>query len=432
MSAASPPLHEAEEEGKTEIKEMGDSQATLGPELPREIEVPPGNTKAKAPGGIDDVLSEHAKGGRGGTKGTFWMITDQKPGHIDHKVLSKDQKYKIYQSEICPKTGKEHIQLYVEYKKQVNFATVRRDFTYASGGSAHIEVKSRKSTREQCKKYCSKEASRKPGTTPTEVGTWDEQAAGRRSDLREIGAKILAGASIQEILLETPHSVIQYGKGIREAIGEVKLMKAALRNVKTTCFIGPPGVGKDLLAQVMAKKLGYFMITFRQDKEWFDGYKGERCLIISEYKNQLPRPTLLDLLDHGKKMIAVKGGMILAEWTDVFITSNFQPEKWYDNELKEYKDYDYTALQRRLTLRLDYNHDLNTFDESLLHREERNMIYKDNKDEQRNGDRLIIKVNIGRFKEIIGAKIRQAEGMEQEYLSEIQDNVIPVVDVVEQ
>jgi len=290
---------------------------------------------------------------------------------------------------------------------------------YPDGKNPHIELKVKRSTRQECRAYCMKLDTRKPGTEPVEIGVWNDEGQGRRSDLKLIARKAIEGASFLELAEEAPHIMAQYGRGMERLIAEKAQKDAKLRNVKVTVLVGEPGCGKDLLAQVMAKKLGYFLIVFRKDKEWFDGYKGEKALIISEYTGQLEREGFLSLLDHGKMMVPVKGSHVLANWTDVFITSNLLPSMWYpatkDDQL-------YDALRRRLTVVLEYKDKL--FSESMEHRDLRNALYTSNPSEVRLCNRLVIRQNIKKWKESLGAVDRAADVYHREYLDDIDDDVI--------
>jgi len=74
--------------------------------------------------------------------------------------------YIVFQHEICPKTGKEHLQGYVEFGRSQRWnkltVEVGRDFR------PHIEP--RNGTPQQASDYCKKLESRKPGTEPFEDG----------------------------------------------------------------------------------------------------------------------------------------------------------------------------------------------------------------------------------------------------------------------
>jgi len=377
-------------------------------------EVPPGNIEA---GG---TVAVEAKSGKKGSRSRYWVLTDMRPGLFDHKVLAKGMTYKVYQLEISPQTGKEHYQVYCEYDSTVRFAQVKKDHAYPDGkGSMYIAYKAPKATRQQARAYCMKAASRKPGEQPVEVGEWNEEGQGRRSDLKVIAKKAMEGASFYQLAEEAPHIMAQYGRGMERLISEKAQHDAKLRNVKVTVLVGQPGCGKDLLAQVMAKKLGYFLIVFRKDKEWWDGYKGEKGLIISEYKGQIEREGFLSILDHGKMMVPVKGAMVLAGWTDVFITSNLTPDCWYGEG-----DFLHKALERRITILLEYSPEKKVFEENMKHRERRNEMYESNPIEVRQCNQLVIKQNIVSWKKSLGAVDRSADVFHREYLEDIEGDIV--------
>jgi len=384
-------------------------------ECPKECpEVPPGNIEA---GG---TVAIEAKSGKKGSRSRYWVLTDMRPGIFDHTVLPKGMVYKVFQLEISPQTKKEHYQIYCEYDSTVRFAQVRKDHTYPDKkGSMYIAYKAPKATRQQARAYCMKAESRKAGEQPIEVGEWNEEGQGRRSDLKIIARKAIEGASFLELAEEAPHIMAQYGRGMERLISEKAQKDAKLRNVKVTVLVGQPGCGKDLLAQVMAKKLKYFLIVFRKDKEWWDGYKGEKGLIISEYKGQIEREAFLSLIDHGKQMVPIKGSMVLANWTDVFITSNLTPDCWYGEG-----DFLHKALMRRITVQLNFNPETKQFEEDMKHREIRNEMYESNPIEQRKCNQLVIKQNIPSWKKALGAVDRTADVFHREYLEDIEGDVV--------
>lgn len=125
-------------------------------------------------------------------------------------------RYCVYQHEICPDTGREHIQGYVEFKKSIRLAAVKVLF---NDDSIHLER--RQGTRDQAKAYCMKADSRKEGTSPVEFGTWDV-SPGRRSDLQRVYDQISNGADDGEIAELYPIEYMKYSRAIKEMIRVIR------------------------------------------------------------------------------------------------------------------------------------------------------------------------------------------------------------------
>ena len=77
------------------------------------------------------------------------------------------------------------------------------------------------------------------------------------------------------------------------------------------------------------------------DKFLFNGYDGQKILLLDDFKGDIDLTRLYRLLDRWPYRCNVKNGYKYAQWTKIYITSNSTPDKWYST---------YTpALKRRLT-----------------------------------------------------------------------------------
>ena len=73
--------------------------------------------------------------------------------------------YLVYQREICPTTGREHWQGFVQFMARM---TYKQGMFYLACG--HVSMYARKGTPAQCRKYCSKDETRMIGTSWVEQG----------------------------------------------------------------------------------------------------------------------------------------------------------------------------------------------------------------------------------------------------------------------
>lgn len=109
-----------------------------------------------------------------------------------------------------------------------------------------------------------------------------------------------------------------------------------------TVFWGPTGTGKSRKAWELEPD------AYPKDpnNKWWDGYTGEKAVIIDEFRGKIDIAHLLRWFDRYKCNVEVKGGCIALRAQTFYITSNLHPKDWY-------KDIDletYDALKRRINI----------------------------------------------------------------------------------
>lgn len=65
--------------------------------------------------------------------------------------------------------------------------------------------------------------------------------------------------------------------------------------------------------------------------EWWDGYDGEELLLIDDFYGQVKVARMLHLLRGYQCRLPIKGGFTYAMWNKVYITSNTDPDEWYNS-----------------------------------------------------------------------------------------------------
>lgn len=91
----------------------------------------------------------------------------------------------------------------------------------------------------------------------------------------------------------------------------------------------------------------YRMPIQQKDSIWFDGYFGQRIVLMEELRpGMIPYATLLQLLDGYEVIVPKKGGFVRWNPERIWITSCFKPEEVYPvlNQLDEI-----AQLKRRIT-----------------------------------------------------------------------------------
>lgn len=257
----------------------------------------------------------------------FTSFQDTEPTFNTEKM-----KYLVYGKEICPETKKEHWQGYVEWINPQSMVGCKKIL-----GEVHLET--RQGTAKQASDYCKKDTKYK------EFGAISQQ--GKRNDLNMVAETVRNGGRIADIAVEHPEQFIKYNKGIRDYINVLDAQKKSQRDVEVIVLVGPTGCGKTRYAYENFGEDMYDLVC-TGGKTWFDGYNGEKTLLLDEFgKDAVNYEFLLRLLDRYPMRIEVKGGFIYAQWTRVIITSNLYINTWYPNR-------DIAALHRRISKSADF------------------------------------------------------------------------------
>jgi hypothetical protein len=93
----------------------------------------------------------------------------------------------------------------------------------------------------------------------------------------------------------------------------------------------------------------YYVRTPAKGK-WWDGYAGEKNIIMEEFRGQLPFGYLLNLLDRYDCPVEYKGGTTEFVGTHIIITVPKHPKYWYNCDHQDKVD----QLQRRISMSLEF------------------------------------------------------------------------------
>lgn len=239
---------------------------------------------------------------------------------------ASEVKYCIFQEEKT-KTDKLHLQGYIEFNKPMRMAAVKKVF---DDDTIHLEE--RKGTREQARDYCKKSESRV--SEPIEIGVWGKQ--GTRNDIKTMVEEIKAGATDEEILDKYPGNYLRYNK----AIDKIRLMKKPkIEKKQVSVYWGKSGTGKTRKVHDENKD-----VYPKSDNKWWDGYHGEKVVLMDDFYGGIPIGDMLKILDRYPCMVEIKGGSVWLSANKIYITSNKKPEEWYNNINEE----QWEALKRRL------------------------------------------------------------------------------------
>lgn len=266
---------------------------------------------------------------RGNTKARSFLLTINNPREDDKKNLEEcGSDYLIFQLE-KGEQGTEHYQAFLYFKNARSFASIKKKFP-----RAHIE---RARNAKASIKYCSKEDTRVEG--PWEFG--DKPSQGQRHDLEEIQELIQKKTPMKEIADE------YFGTWLRNyrAFDRYNSMYEERRDPKgEECIVhylwGDAGCGKTHTAYEMLEGKDYYEWNC---SKWWDGYCGQKYVLIDDYRVQYWDPGyILKVLHKFPHRVEYKGGacQLLAKF--FIITSNIRPE---ENCMEK----DITPWMRRLT-----------------------------------------------------------------------------------
>lgn len=105
------------------------------------------------------------------------------------------------------------------------------------------------------------------------------------------------------------------------------------RNVKVELIYGPPGTGKSHHIETSVDPTDIYWFSPQPSSAFFDGYAGERYVVFDDFIGaHMPRNMLYRVLDHYPLRVPIKGTTAVAKYEHVFVTSNYWPDQWYQDQ----------------------------------------------------------------------------------------------------
>lgn len=230
----------------------------------------------------------------------------------------------VWQLEIG-ESGTPHYQGYIKFSQTRRLNWVRETIGF---GGPHLEPA--EGTDEECIRYCTKADTHVEGPYwfPSEEAVRGHRQ-GVRSDLAALAEAAKAGQSLVEISEICPATYIRNYRGIAHYRGLHNPAAVDRNTVEVVCLYGPSGVGKTHWAR---RTLGcpVFEPEVKKDQVWFNGYSGEKILLLDEYAGQLPIPVFNRICDPYAYQAPCKMAPYEpAQWTRVIVLTNLRPDAWY-------------------------------------------------------------------------------------------------------
>lgn len=240
---------------------------------------------------------------------------------FEYKLVD-DITYIAYGGEVCPKTERAHHQGWICFKTQRSGGPRSlKKICNLVGGRGHVELM--RGSLGQNDAYCSKEGQL------TELG--DRPAQGDRNDLKDVVNDIRLGKrKADDIAVEDPVFYHMYGRTLSKAEDVLARKRFRTDMTKGIWYYGPTGVGKSHKAFEGFDPDTHYVKPLSDC--WWDGYTGQKIVILNDFRGQIAYSELLTLVDkwpHSVKRRNREPIPFVAE--TVIVTSSMKPEDVYYN-----------------------------------------------------------------------------------------------------
>lgn len=267
--------------------------------------------------------------------------------------------------ETCPETGRKHLQCYFEFTYPV------LDTTFYNKIGRHCYYKSRTRSAVAAKEYTEKgdqsheewddHKTQGPNygvnADVVQWGTMSEQ--GKPSVITAFCDKLAGGLTMRQCAQDDPDTYVRFYKGIERWHNMCNVTPRDGSDMPETYVLyGSSGSGKSkAVHQHVDADDTYFWNPGMGN--WFDGYYGQKTVVLEEFRGQIPFAQLLAMLDRYRCKVPVKGAIQEFVATKIFICSPTDPRNWYKNMLDAEEEGGETNLRSQMFRRFKriYNTD---------------------------------------------------------------------------
>ena len=226
-------------------------------------------------------------------------------------------------------SGMDHLHGILSSNSTVRFSTIKNFL----GKKAHIEMT--QGTKKEAEDYINKMGKyAEKGEVilaKFQVGEIKGRQGGR-SDIQLIRDAINEGLTWRAVMrLEDRFYSPKYVSIIKNMYFDKRNQETPFkRDVKVHWLVGDSGSGKTGITLDLLKEYGedsFFIVSDYQNP--FDGYAGERIIILDEFRGQIPYAVLLGMLEGYKKEMHARYANVIGLWDEVYISTIKTPEEVY-------------------------------------------------------------------------------------------------------
>jgi len=261
----------------------------------------------------------------------LWTLNNPTEEHVPPNVWA-DVEYTIWQHERGA-DGTDHIQGYVCFTIPKRLSWIKEN----CDDRAHWEPRAPNSDHDSAKNYCSKEDTRVGGPWTYGSDAKIPRKKGERTDLKRVFELMSTGSSANDIM-NTPDLFPVWARYYR-AFEKFAMAKEPKRSwiTFTQVYWGVSGCGKSRRAHYEASLKAdgtvgepYYVLRKPQGNAvYWDGYNGEKHIVIDEFYGWIPRNQMLVICDRYPTIVDYKGGARNFLATKIWITSNEAPDQWW-------------------------------------------------------------------------------------------------------
>ena len=176
---------------------------------------------------------------------------------------------------------------------------------------------------------------------------------GRRTDQEDIKKRLENMESVYDIAQDHWGEMSKNSSYFQKYQGwHLEKLSRKWRKVHVDFIVGPTGQNKTRRALYTGDSNIMDPNVYKincNELRWFDGYRGQKTLLLDEFKNQVTLTRLLDLLDGHQCRLEYKGGHTYALWDKIIITTNLRMCQVYPNISHDLR----APLLRRITNIID-------------------------------------------------------------------------------
>lgn len=234
--------------------------------------------------------------------------------------------YLVYGDEVCPTTGRCHMDFYYEMPDSRKIKTELKKFNKFFGQGFYSLYIARGSAGENFD-YSSKD------------GSWAQHGEpakdGQRHDLKEACAEISAGRLTSEtIVSNNPELYHTYGRTL-EKVEDLYLRQQHRTEAPWVTWIyGPTDAGKSHFALKDFTPSTHYI--WRNDNGWQDAYRQQQTVVINDFRGEIPYNELLQLLDKWPYYVKRRHREPMPFTSNrIIITSSLHPASVYNRRLVE-------------------------------------------------------------------------------------------------